>query len=96
MGNPFASRTELTILGILRDEPGGMYGLEMVRASRGRLARGTVYVLLGRLEEKGYVRSRVNRDADHPGLPRPRYTLTAVGQRALEAAEIIGLRVARA
>ena len=96
MVNPFATRTELDVLGMLRDEPGGMYGLELVRASNGRLARGTVYVLLGRLEEKGFVRSRVKRNADHPGLPRPRYALTALGQRVLEAAELMGLPVARA
>jgi len=96
VGNPFATGTELAILGMLRDEPAGMYGLELVRESGGRLARGTVYVLLGRLEEKGYVRSKVQRNAEHPGLPRPRYALTAQGQRVLEAAQLMGLPVARA
>ena len=32
-----------------------MYGLELVTESEGALKRGTVYVTLGRLEEKGYV-----------------------------------------
>ena len=35
------------------------YGLELVSASRGRLKRGTVYVTLGRMEEKGYITSRL-------------------------------------
>ncbi|MGH7869611.1 MAG: PadR family transcriptional regulator [Candidatus Dormibacteraceae bacterium] len=96
MGNPFPTRTELLVLGLLRDEPRGLYGLEMVRASNGDLARGTVYVLLGRLEEKGYVRSWVKEQPDHPGLPRPRYALTAKGRRVLEAADAIGLLTARA
>jgi DNA-binding PadR family transcriptional regulator len=31
-----------------------LYGLQLVAASRGRLKRGTVYVTLRRMEEKGY------------------------------------------
>jgi DNA-binding PadR family transcriptional regulator len=91
MGNRFASETELAILRILRDHPGGLYGLEIVRASRENLSRGTVYTTLGRMEEKGFVRSRVRRDEEHAGLPRPRYTVAALGERALEAAEIMRL-----
>jgi DNA-binding PadR family transcriptional regulator len=96
MGNPFPTTTELLVLSLLRDESRGMYGLEMVKASDGELARGTVYVLLGRLEDKGYVRSWVKGRPDHPGLPRPRYALTAPGKRVLEAADQMGLVAARA
>ena len=32
-----------------------MYGLQLVAASRRRLKRGTVYVTLGRMEEKGFI-----------------------------------------
>jgi DNA-binding PadR family transcriptional regulator len=62
------------------------YGLELVSASRGRLKRGTVYVTLGRMEEKGYVTSRLE-DAppDAGGLPRRVYTPTALGRQVLEA-----------
>ena len=51
------------------------YGLELVSASRGRLKRGTVYVTLGRMEEKGYITSRLE-DAppEAGGLPRRIYT----------------------
>jgi DNA-binding PadR family transcriptional regulator len=96
VGNPFVATKELLVLGLLRDTPKGLYGLELVRASDGRLQRGTVYVTLGRLEEKGYVKSIVHGKSDHPGLPRPRYSLTAQGQRVLEAAQIMGLSEARA
>ena len=96
MGNPFAAETELLILRMLKDDPDGMYGLELVKASNNKLKRGTVYVTLGRLEEKGFVRSRRERKERHPGLPRPRYSLTGLGQKALDAAEIMGLQVARA
>ena len=62
------------------------YGLELVAASRGRLKRGTVYVTLGRMEEKGYITSRLQ-DAppDAGGLPRRLYEATALGQRMLAA-----------
>jgi DNA-binding PadR family transcriptional regulator len=96
MGNPFAAETELLILRMLNDELEGMYGLELVKASNGKLKRGTVYVTLGRMEEKGFVRSHRTRDERHPGLPRPRYSLTGLGHRALEAAYLMGLQVARA
>ena len=61
-----------------------MYGLELVAASRKRLKRGTVYVTLGRMEEKGYISSRL---ADEPtpggGLPLRLYQPTALGSRLL-------------
>ncbi len=60
------------------------YGLQLVAASSGRLKRGTVYVTLGRMEEKGYIRSWVE---DAPpqagGLPRRLYEPTALGRRVL-------------
>jgi DNA-binding PadR family transcriptional regulator len=96
MASPFAAETELLILRLLKNEPTGMYGLEFVKASDNTLKRGTVYVTLGRMEEKGFVRSRVKRESDHPGLPRPRYTITALGERALQAAEFLGVATARA
>ena len=35
-----------------------LFGLQMVELSGGRLKRGTVYVTLGRMQEKGYLESR--------------------------------------
>lgn len=94
MANPFATETELLVLRLLRDEPAGMYGLQLVEASDGRLKRGTVYVTLGRLEEKGFIESRTKHHAKHAGLPRPMYRLNATGERALAAAEMMGFDVA--
>ena len=75
---------ELTVLQLL--ESGDAYGLELVERSGGELKRGTVYVTLGRLEEKGLVAAHDDPDpASHPGMPRRRYRLTALGARQLRA-----------
>lgn len=76
---------EALILDLLARES-EMYGLQLVAASNGRLRRGTVYVTLGRMEEKGYVSSRLE-DAppDAGGLPRRIYEPTAFGRRVLSA-----------
>src|SRR5262249_31094400 len=61
-----------------------MYGLELVTASAGQLKRGTIYVTLGRMEEKGYIVSRQEPSpADLGGLPRRIYQPTALGRRVL-------------
>ena len=63
-----------------------MYGLELVAASAGDLKRGTIYVTLARMEEKGYVASR--REAAPPaagGLPRRIYAPTPLGREVLAA-----------
>ena len=61
-----------------------MYGLELVSASRRRLKRGTVYVTLGRMEDKGYVVSRLESAPSHAGgLPRRVYKSTPLGRRVL-------------
>ena len=63
-----------------------MYGLQLVAASRKRLKRGTVYVTLGRMEEKGYILSRLEpAPAETGGLPRRVYEATAFGRRVLAA-----------
>lgn len=59
---------------------GESYGREMVGFSRGVLARGTVYVLLGQLEQEGLVYSREEAlTPDYVGIPRRLYSLTARG-----------------
>ncbi len=65
---------------------GPMFGLQLVEASRGRVKRGTVYVTLGRMEEKGYVESEQEpRTPGAIGLPRRIYRPTGLGERALRA-----------
>lgn len=59
-----------------------MYGLQLVAQSRGRLKRGTVYVTLGRMEDKGYISSKLDAPpAGAGGLPRRIYSATALGRR---------------
>lgn len=87
MAKVFPAGNERLVLELLRDKPQGKYGLELVDASEGRLRRGSVYVVLGRMVEKGFVKSEVKQSAKaQPGLPRPIYEITALGQRALQAA----------
>src|SRR6478672_2296248 len=63
-----------------------LYGLQFVAASRGRLKRGTIYVTLGRMEDKGFVRSRAEDAPDGAGgLPRRLYEATPYGLRVLKA-----------
>jgi len=69
-------------------EPGReRFGLELVELSGGALKRGTIYVTLGRMEDKGLVESRQEdapRAGDRPGgMPRRLYRITAVGHAAL-------------
>lgn len=64
------------------------YGLELVAASDGALKRGTVYVTLARMADKGLVLVRRPPAGKHEaGLPRPRYRASALGQRLLAATE---------
>jgi PadR family transcriptional regulator len=76
---------EALILQLLVQEA-ELYGLQLVAASKGRLKRGTVYVTLGRMEEKGFVSSRLEAaPAYEGGLPRRIYEPTAFGRRVLKA-----------
>ena len=77
------SAKESLILGLLIHERES-YGLQLVAASRRRLKRGTVYVTLGRMEDKGYISSRLeDPPADTGGMPRRVYRATALGRRVL-------------
>lgn len=80
------SAKEALVLELLLENPSKeMYGLEMVSGSRNRLKRGTVYVTLDRMEDKGYITSR--QEAPKPnvsGIPRRLYRVTGYGQKAFE------------
>lgn len=82
---PTLSAKERIILELLASS-GAKYGLQLVDDSRGRLKRGTVYVTLGRMEQKGLVESHhepATRDPD--ALTRRMYHVTAYGRRVLDA-----------
>lgn len=78
--------SERTILQLLVAK-GPCYGLELVDSSRGVLKRGGVYVTLGRMEEKGLVRSASGESG------RRLYRPTALGERALAAAQVFSGRI---
>ena len=62
-----------------------LFGLQMVEMSGGHLKRGTVYVTLGRMVEKGYLDSRQEPlPAGAIGLPRRLYRPTGLAMRILE------------
>lgn len=82
---PNLSAKERVILNLLITN-GEMYGLEMVEASK-ELKRGTVYVTLGRMADKGFVDS-TTRSAGSTGPPRRLYRATGLGQRVLDAWEL--------
>lgn len=84
MDIPKLSRTERLILELLSGEE--MFGLELVEHSKGALKRGTVYVTLGRMQDKGYVESWTEKQrAGAIGLPRRLYRPTGYGLRVMEA-----------
>jgi PadR family transcriptional regulator PadR len=79
------SAKESLILELLVERE-GLYGLQLVAASKRKLKRGTVYVTLGRMEEKGYIAARCEAaPADMGGMPRRLYQPTPLGRRVLAA-----------
>lgn len=71
-------KAELCILNMLAQAREPMYGLDMIQASAGVLKRGTIYVWLARLEERGLISSSV------PGIEgRRKYRITIAGRAAL-------------
>lgn len=85
---------ELLIMRLLLEKPRGLYGLEIVDQSGGQVKRGSVYVLLDRLEDKGFVKSRrSNPPKSQGGLPRPVYSPTGEGSRVVAAYDAFEARL---
>lgn len=79
------SDTQAKILSLLVTRAAqGAYGSELVHLSGGTLKRGTVYTLLGRLEDAGLVTLEEEEPTETLALPRTRYRITGAGYRALE------------
>jgi DNA-binding PadR family transcriptional regulator len=90
------STTEALILGMLGRAARGAYGSELVHMSDGKLKRGSVYSLLGRLEKAGLVKSKEEPASEAYALPRTIYKITAQGVSAhAEFAAFVGLTVPR-
>lgn len=90
---PRLSSKEALILRLLVAR-GEMYGLEMVNESGGELKRGTVYVTLGRMADKGYVESRTIPQDDGSGMPKRLFYATGYGARVLNAWELASASLA--
>ena len=80
-------------LRILQREPHGIYALDVV-AKSDLLSRASVYVVLGDLEEQGWVRAKRARTSGR--LPRPKYSITARGRAVLTDQELPALALAAA
>jgi len=81
---PKLSHKEFLVLGMLIGK-GEMFGLEMVEASEDELKRGTIYVTLQRMSDKGYVESREEpRPTPEVGIPRRKYLATGLGERVYQ------------
>ena len=90
---PRLSRKERVILRQLVAQ-GESYGLELVNNSEGQLKRGTVYVFLNRMEDRGLVQSK-KEQALEPGVagaPRRIYQIPGHGSRVLAAHEAAALK----
>lgn len=85
---PTLSNKEFIILQMLieNDE---MFGLEMVGSSEGNLKRGTIYVTLQRMGEKGLVESREEPRPDGEiGIARRIYKASGLGVRVFKAQQL--------
>ncbi len=81
---PSISPTESLVLNLLRHET--RFGLDLVASSSGRLKRGSVYVILARMEAKGFVESwQEDRQPGAIGLPRRLYRATEYGLKVRDA-----------
>ncbi|HUT50396.1 MAG TPA: helix-turn-helix transcriptional regulator [Alphaproteobacteria bacterium] len=89
---PRLSRKEYLILELLIGQ-GQMYGLEMVKREPA-LKRGTVYVTLARMADKGYVTSRTIDDDGSPGLPKRVFQTTGHGERVFRALSLASASLA--
>jgi DNA-binding PadR family transcriptional regulator len=88
-GLPSLSRKEFLILEMLIASGRELFGLEMVEASDGALKRGTIYVTLQRMQEKGLVDSKPEpRTAPEIGIPRRLYSVSGYGQRVYRAYQV--------
>jgi DNA-binding PadR family transcriptional regulator len=83
------SEKEQLILRLLAD--GEWFAQELIKASKGKLGRGTAYVTLRRMAEKGLIKEReIQPPPDWPGgQPRPFYSLAPSGREALKALDML-------
>lgn len=79
------TKIEAIILSMLIDHQ-ELFGLQMVEVSNNKLKRGSVYVTLQRMEDKGFISSRQEpRGNGEIGIPRRLYKITGFGARVYHA-----------
>lgn len=77
------SDKQAIILKLLLDN-GPLYGLELVQKSNGHLKRGSIYVLLDRMEDSGWIESAKKKTPKgEQGPARRTYRIIGAGERAL-------------
>jgi len=74
---------ELKALILLMDHREGLFGSELVGLSDGYLSRGTVYTLLERLVQKGYVTEQDVPATTSYQIARTKHHITGAGQKAV-------------
>ena len=88
--NPLGEFEQLVLFAVLRlnDDASGVSIHDEIEARTGRdVSPGSIYTTLGRLEERGLVRSVVVTPASaRVGRPRKHYTLRPAGAKALRDA----------
>src|SRR5688500_5124756 len=85
---PSISSTESLLLDLLEDRE--RFGLELVDASGGSVKRGSVYVLLARMEAEGFVdSSQAERHPGASGRPRRLARATEYGLKVREASRLL-------
>lgn len=83
---PSLTRKEAIVLEMLIKSHKELFGLEMVKESKGELKRGTIYVILQRMQEKGFIDSKPEpRPAPEIGIARRVYWPTGLGERMFAA-----------
>lgn len=85
---PSLSMKQMFILNYLMSKTRS-YGLELVKESDGILKRGTVYVTLNRMEEKGFVSSTLKASKGIGGPPRRVYEITGKGAMAFSRWQLL-------
>ena len=71
------------VLRLLEANPGGLYGSQFVQMAG--IGRGTIYVLLERLVDRGLVREVDEPATSELRLPRTRHFITDAGLQQLSA-----------
>jgi DNA-binding PadR family transcriptional regulator len=85
---------EMLVLRMLMDNMRGLYGSEFVHLSDGKLGRGSIYSLLDRLVEKGFVKEIEEAPTTALQLKRTRHVITGAGQQACKRyADGLGMRI---